>query len=199
MSIQSELARIKGAKADLQSWVEENGVTVPDGTLIDGLVELAKTVETGGGGGVIMGTFTPATNENITIDLIECGLKVGTYPKARFLFENDTSFNSSSHTCRRTLAIFEVSLTPYNTDPSNAFISLCCYQNNGSNNFRYSGDSVANFWDNTIGPSGLSTYSAMAGIINSSKALLTFYTFDPTVDYKYGCIVGRSYIWGVVL
>ena len=50
MSIQTELARIKGAKADLQSWVEENGVTVPDGTLIDGLVELAKTVETGGGG-----------------------------------------------------------------------------------------------------------------------------------------------------
>ena len=50
MSIQTELARINGAKADLQSWVEENGVTVPDGTLIDGLVELAKTVETGGGG-----------------------------------------------------------------------------------------------------------------------------------------------------
>ena len=50
MSINTELARIKGAKADLQSWVEENGVTVPDGTLIDGLVELAKTVETGGGG-----------------------------------------------------------------------------------------------------------------------------------------------------
>ena len=49
MSIQTELARIKGAKADLQSWVEGNGVTVPDGTLIDGLVELAKTVETGGG------------------------------------------------------------------------------------------------------------------------------------------------------
>lgn len=49
MSIQTELARIKGAKADLQSWVEENGVAVPDGTLIDGLVELAKTVETGGG------------------------------------------------------------------------------------------------------------------------------------------------------
>ena len=51
MSIQTEIARINGAKADLQSWVEENGVTVPDGTLIDGLVELVKTVETGGGGG----------------------------------------------------------------------------------------------------------------------------------------------------
>ena len=66
MSIQSELTRIKGAKADLQSWVEENGVTVPDGTLIDGLVELAKTVETGGGGeqslGYATGTFIPESN-----------------------------------------------------------------------------------------------------------------------------------------
>ena len=62
MSIQTELARIKGAKANLQSWVEENGVTVPDGTLIDGLVELAKTVETGGSGGLKVEVFsiTPA-------------------------------------------------------------------------------------------------------------------------------------------
>ena len=64
MSIQTELARIKGAKADLQSWVEENGVTVPDGTLIDGLVELAKTVETGDGGGInaTAGTITVSSD-----------------------------------------------------------------------------------------------------------------------------------------
>ena len=66
MSIQSELARIKGAKADLQSWVEENGVTVPDGTLIDGLVELAKTVETGGGATLLDGMAA-------LIDSIEAG------------------------------------------------------------------------------------------------------------------------------
>ena len=69
MSIQTELARIKGAKADLQSWVEENGVTVPSGTLIDGLVELAKTVETGGVGSKIStGTYTPTdTTAHITV------------------------------------------------------------------------------------------------------------------------------------
>ena len=71
MSIQTELARIKGAKANLQSWVEENGVTVPDGTLIDGLVELAKTVETGGGGeqslGYATGTFIPESDTKLVV------------------------------------------------------------------------------------------------------------------------------------
>lgn len=77
MSIQTELARIKGAKADLKSWVEENGVTVPDGTLIDGLVELAKTVETGGGGGdtqidgLIDRSITEISNSRVT--------KIGNY------------------------------------------------------------------------------------------------------------------------
>lgn len=74
MSIQTELARIKGAKADLKSWVEENGVTVPDGTLLDGLVTLAKTVETGGGGddaavvdALIDGSITEISNSMATI------------------------------------------------------------------------------------------------------------------------------------
>ena len=79
MSIQTELARIKGAKADLKSWVEENGVVVPDGTLIDGLVELAKTVETGGGGdtqidGLIDRSITEISNSRVT--------KVGSYALA---------------------------------------------------------------------------------------------------------------------
>lgn len=73
MSIQTELARIKGAKADLQSWVEENGVTVPDGTLIDGLVELAKTVEAGGGADISpwadMVTFSITPAEDLTGDI----------------------------------------------------------------------------------------------------------------------------------
>ena len=73
MSIQTELARIKGAKANLQSWVEENGVTVPDGTLIDGLVELAKTVETGGGADISpwsdIVTFSITPAEDLTGDI----------------------------------------------------------------------------------------------------------------------------------
>ena len=73
MSIQTELARIKGAKANLQSWVEENGVTVPDGTLIDGLVELAKTVEAGGGADISpwadMVTFSITPAEDLTGDI----------------------------------------------------------------------------------------------------------------------------------
>lgn len=92
MSIQTELTRIKGAKADLQSWVEENGVTVPDGTLIDGLVELAKTVETGGGGvsGITYGIYIPSvTGSSHTI---EHGL--GVVPKLFAICAGDYSRDS---------------------------------------------------------------------------------------------------------
>ena len=101
MSIQTELARIKGAKADLQSWVEGNGVTVPDGTLIDGLVELAKTVEAGGGGSfdlsnflqnitdVISFSFTPARDEDgYTIHKPS----TNSIPRMGFVYADDISY-----------------------------------------------------------------------------------------------------------
>ena len=101
MSINTELARIKGAKADLQSWVEENGVTVPDGTLIDGLVELAKTVETGGGGSfdlsnflqnitdVISFSFTPTRDEDgYSINKPS----INSIPRMGFVYADDISY-----------------------------------------------------------------------------------------------------------
>lgn len=98
MSIQTELARIKGAKADLQSWVEKNGVTVPDGTLIDGLVELAKTVETGGGGEYIVeeGQFIPTENVK-TYGSIEHSLGVAPFFYVIFLSES-SSMNTTIST-----------------------------------------------------------------------------------------------------
>lgn len=101
MSINTELARIKGAKADLQSWVEENGVTVPDGTLIDSLVELAKTVETGGGGSfdlsnflqnitdVISFSFTPTRDEDgYSINKPS----INSIPRMGFVYADDISY-----------------------------------------------------------------------------------------------------------
>lgn len=98
MSIQTELTRINGAKADLKSWVEENGVTVPDGTLIDGLVELAKTVETGGGGAYIVeeGQFIPTENVK-TYGSIEHSLGVAPFFYVIFLSES-SSMNTTVST-----------------------------------------------------------------------------------------------------
>ena len=63
MSIQTELTRITNAKAAIKAAIEGKGVTVPDGTLLDGMAALIAAIEAGGGGGdFILGEFTLAAN-----------------------------------------------------------------------------------------------------------------------------------------
>ena len=50
MSIQTELTRITNAKAAIKTAIEGKGVTVPDGTLLDGMAALIESIEAGGGG-----------------------------------------------------------------------------------------------------------------------------------------------------
>ena len=64
MSIQTELTRLTNAKAAIQTAIEGKGVTVPSGTLLDGMAALIESIEAGGGGSVepftkiISGTIT---------------------------------------------------------------------------------------------------------------------------------------------
>ena len=61
MSIQTDLTRIKNAKAAIKTAIEGKGVTVPDGTLLDGMAALIASIEAGGGSGnIAYGTITPA-------------------------------------------------------------------------------------------------------------------------------------------
>mgnify|MGYP001771802937 CR=1 FL=1 len=50
MSIQTELTRITNAKAAIKAAIEGKGVTVPDGTLLDGMAPLIESIEAGGVG-----------------------------------------------------------------------------------------------------------------------------------------------------
>lgn len=76
MSIQTELTRITNAKAAIKAAIEGKGVTVPAGTLLDGMAALIESIEAGGGGGsfdlsnflqnitdVISFSFTPTRDE----------------------------------------------------------------------------------------------------------------------------------------
>ena len=65
MSIQTELARLTNAKATIQTAIERKGVTVPDGTLLDGMAALIESIEAGGGGG---GATEPYIEEVIDDD-----------------------------------------------------------------------------------------------------------------------------------
>ena len=66
MSIQTELTRITNAKAAIKTAIEGKGVTVPAGTLLDGMASLIESIEAGGGGGenqLVYGTYTPASDQ----------------------------------------------------------------------------------------------------------------------------------------
>ena len=65
MSIQTELTRITNAKAAIKTAIEGKGVTVPHGTLLDGMASLIESIESGGGGGgnIVAGTYTPASTQ----------------------------------------------------------------------------------------------------------------------------------------
>ena len=69
MSIQTELTRIKNAKAAIKAAIEGKGITVPDGTLLDSMAALIESIEAGGGAGnaSVFGSITPASNGPITI------------------------------------------------------------------------------------------------------------------------------------
>ena len=61
MSIQTELTRITNAKAAIKTAIEGKGVTVPDGTMLDGMASLSESIEAGGGGmKVEVFSITPA-------------------------------------------------------------------------------------------------------------------------------------------
>ena len=70
MSIQTELTRITNAKAAIKTAIEGKGVTVPDGTLLDGMASLIESIEAGGGSGnVASGTLTPADeSSDVTVE-----------------------------------------------------------------------------------------------------------------------------------
>lgn len=50
MSVQTQIDRLASAKAAIKTAIEGKGVTVPDGTLLDGMASLIESIEAGGGG-----------------------------------------------------------------------------------------------------------------------------------------------------
>ena len=74
MSMQTDLTRIKNAKAAIKAYIEGNGLTVPEGTLLDGMASMLESIEAGSGMETIFdkkweyGSITPA--ENITANYV---------------------------------------------------------------------------------------------------------------------------------
>ena len=101
MSIQTELTRIINAKAAIKASIEGKGVTVPEGTLLDGMAALIESIEAGGGGGVLPTPFTNITTGTfILASLSYCNKYpithgLGIVPTL-FAVYNDVNVSSSS-------------------------------------------------------------------------------------------------------
>ena len=84
--------------ASIVAAVEGKGVTVPDGTLLDGIAALIESIEAGGGGGsgnFATGTFT--TTDDITSDVV-INHNLGVKPKFIIVLCTDSEPYSSSKT-----------------------------------------------------------------------------------------------------
>ena len=66
MSIVTEISRIKSAKSAIAAAIAGKGVTVPDGTMLDGMAALIESIEAGGGGDIKIeqGSVTFATEQS---------------------------------------------------------------------------------------------------------------------------------------
>ena len=109
MSIQTELTRLTNAKAAIQTAIEGKGVTVPSGTLLDGMAALIDSIEAGGGDfdfssfcfpitKAVSGTFMLSENSvNVTINH-----NLGITPKIIIVFCTDISSlkGASTRSCK---------------------------------------------------------------------------------------------------
>ena len=81
MSVQSEITRIESAKTAISTAIEGKGVTVPEGTKLDGLAALVESIEAGGGTisgkKIISGeiTFSETPTSKITISHDSVGFR----------------------------------------------------------------------------------------------------------------------------
>ena len=187
MSIQTELTRITNAKSAIKAAIEGKGVTVPDGTLLDGMAALIESIEAGGGAGELFHTeITPATSgEVLTLEVGEKGERIAAMivsAKDQFSFEPGKNY--------AVMYIGTINTREISTDPS--VKNIIVYKDGYSimQNTDYS-----SHYNNST-PSGSKVYFAY-NIWNSKyvKPWVKFYITNGA-ESKYGLLVGKTYdIW----
>lgn len=99
MSIQTEITRLESAKAAIKTAIEGKGVTVPAGTLLDGMAALIESIEAGGGGATepyVEETYD--SKGNLTAAVLHGHLVIRDYMFANCgLMENITIPDSITH------------------------------------------------------------------------------------------------------
>lgn len=188
MSIQTELTRITNAKAAIKAAIEGKGVTVPGGTLLDGMAALIESIEAGGGGaGELFHTeITPATSgEVLTFEVGEKGERIAAMvvsAKVDSVFEINKNYGI--------IRIGTINTREISRDPSVSNMIVYRKGNSTSQDDRIS----AQHKNST--PSGSQGYNSY-NFWNSEhvKPWVKFYITNGA-ESKYGLLVGKTYdIW----
>lgn len=187
MSIQTELTRITNAKAAIKAAVEGKGVTVPDGTLLDGMAALIESIEAGGGAGELFHTeITPATSgEVLTLEVGEKGERIAAMivsAKVGSVFEYDKNYG--------VMYIGTINTREISRDPK--VYNIIVYRNG----YSVQPENASSAQHNNSTPSGDQVYSVYT-IWNSTtvKPRVKFYITNGA-ESKYGLLVGKTYdIW----
>ena len=187
MSIQTELTRIINAKAAIKTAIEGKGVTVPDGTLLDGMASLIESIEAGGAAGaagkIFYAEITPATSgEVLTLEVGEKGERI-----AAMIVSIKVGTDIEANKCYGISHIATINKSPMGSELR--VYNLVVYKNANST-YRDDSSSIQRS-SNT--PSGKQTYSAY-NIWNSTseKPWVKFYVTNDS-ESKYGLLVGTTY------
>lgn len=187
MSIQTELTRITNAKAAIKAAIEGKGVTVPDGTLLDGMASLIESIEAGGGAGELFHTeITPATSgEVLTLEVGEKGERIAAMIVS---IKVGTSIESGKNYGISHIA----TINKWSVGNKPKVVNLVVYQEGNSVNQSYNAASQSA----SSTPSGNASYNSY-NIWNSTtvKPWVKFYITNGA-ESKYGLLVGKTYdIW----
>lgn len=157
MSISSEITRISNAKTAIAESIANKGVTVPDGTKIDGMATLIDSIPTGGGGGNDEVYEITITEDDIVYD--EGSTPMGTTK----INISDTVYNYIKTNRPYILKIFDGSTTYYFT----------------SNSMDTAGDLII-YWGNTGGENEVSPrYYVLSDSTEVQKTLTSTGDYSP--------------------
>ncbi len=98
MSVQTEITRIESAKTAISTAIEGKGVTVPEGTKLDGLAALVASIEAGGAlpFEIKTGTFTFSENTTDAFS-VQTDLDYSSSNKVLCAIFYETAYYSSAH------------------------------------------------------------------------------------------------------
>ena len=175
MGVQTEITRIESAKTAIATAIEGKGVTVPEGTKLDGMAALVEAISAGGGMNFVTGTFT--TTDDITSNIVITH-DLGVKPQLFFVAcSRDTKYAYSGGTPM-------VMVFAYFMMDNNKKYYLCRYQKVGNSTSAY-GSSL-------VSESGTGTTSLWYRF-NIDETTVTLK--QSTIDSKYGIGASADFFW----